>query len=85
MEDRQIYVSEWPPQSPDLNIIENVWRVMEVKLSEDAGSITTRAELIQRSQLLFWDITTDKIQELYSSLPRRMAAVIESKGTMSKY
>ena len=58
---------------------------MKVKLSEDAGSITTRAELIERLQLLWRDITTDIIQELYSSLPRRMAAVIESKGTISKY
>ena len=53
MEDRQISASEWPPQSPDLIInnihiilIENEWRMMKVKLYEDAGSITTRAEQI---------------------------------------
>ena len=34
---------------------------MKVKLSEYAGSITTRAELVQRLQLLWRDITTDKI------------------------
>ena len=52
MEDRQINVYEWPPQSPDLNIIENEWRIMKVKLSQDVGLITTRAELVQRLQLL---------------------------------
>ena len=48
VEDRHINESEWPPQSPDLNIIENKWHIMQVKLSEDAGSIRTRAELVQR-------------------------------------
>ena len=43
VEDRQINVSEWPPQSLNLNIIENVSQMMKVKLYEDASSITTRA------------------------------------------
>ena len=85
MEEWQISASEWPPQSPDLNIIENVWRMMKVKLYEDAGSITTRAELVQRLQLLWRDITTERNQELYSSLSRRMAAVIKCKSTITTY
>ena len=81
----KISASEWPPQSPDLCIIENVWWMMKVKLYEDAGSITTRAELVQRLQLLWRDITTDKHQELYSSLPSRMAPAIKCKSTITKY
>ena len=42
----------------------NKWQIMQVKLSEDAGSIRTRAELVQRLQLLWHDITVDKLQEL---------------------
>ena len=53
-----------PPQSPDLNIIGNKWYIMQVKLSEDDGSIRTRAELVQRLHLLWRDITVDKLQEL---------------------
>ena len=34
---------------------------MKVKLSEYAGSIKRRAELVQRLQLLWRDITTEKI------------------------
>ena len=42
VEDRHINVSEWHPQSPHLNIIGNKWQIMQVKLSEDAGSIRAR-------------------------------------------
>ena len=59
--------------------------MMKVKLYEDAGSITTRAELVQRLQLLWRDITTKRNQELYSSLPRRMSAVIKCKSTNTTY
>ena len=34
------------------------------KISEDAGSIRTRAELVQRLLLLWRDITVDKLQKL---------------------
>ena len=59
--------------------------MIKVKLYEDAGSITTRAELVQRLQLLWRDITIEKNQELYSSLPSRMAAVAKCKSTITKY
>ena len=71
--------------SPDLNIIENVWQMMKVKLYEDAGSITANAELVHKLQLLWRDTMTEKVHPLYSSLPRRIAAVvIKCKGTMTK-
>ena len=36
-------------------------------------------------QLLWRDITIEKNQELYSSLPSRMAAIIKCKSTIIKY
>ena len=33
---------EWPAQSPDLNIIENIWLYMKRELQKSAVDITTR-------------------------------------------
>ena len=42
---------------------------MKVKLYEDAGSITTRAELVQRLQLLWRDITIEKMKNCIPRYP----------------
>lgn len=36
---------DWPPSSPDLNLIERVWRYMKEKLKQLPYVVTTKAEL----------------------------------------
>jgi transposase len=59
----------WPPQSPDLNIIENVWRILKIRLQTRVTRIHNRQELIDAVQEIWQSLTPMYIKSLYNSLP----------------
>lgn len=75
----------WPSQSPDLNIIENIWRVIKTKLQQRLGDIKTQTDLVRIVKEIWSDIEQNKIKALYTSIPRRLRAVIKAKGSITKY
>ena len=85
LNDRQIRVSQWPPQSPDMNIIENLWRLMKIELGKVTDTINSRQDLIHALLQICREIPDEKYFSLYQSLPARMRAAVKSKGTMTQY
>ena len=74
----------WPGQSPDLNIIENLWSRVDALVQEKKP--TTRCELINAIiQVWHREITPELIQNLIKSMPNRIRSVINSKGFPTKY
>lgn len=81
--DKRIPMLKWPPQSPDLNIIEHLWDHLDRSVPTDQ-----RKSMSQFRNALFecWrTITPQVIDNLVKSMPRRLEAVIKSKGGNTDY
>lgn len=75
---------EFPPSSPDLNVIENVWSMMGEDVAKTAS---TNLKSLKRSVKRAWDnlITQQYIDSLIASMPKRLKAIIKNKGDPLKY
>ena len=57
----------WSAQSPDINVIENVWMVIKVHVQKDLSHIKSRQDLIE-SVLKAWSkLHRNYIRQLYES------------------
>lgn len=83
--DNSIEVLDWPAQSPDLNPIEHLWFYLKNKLSDYEESPASmhglRSRLIQEWQ----EIPKEVCVNLIKSMPKRISAVLKSRGGYTKY
>lgn len=78
-------VLEWPPQSPDLNPIENLWSQLKKDMA-DFQETNSNLSLLWENVLNKWNqITSEQCKNLVESMPRRIQAVIDAKGGYTKY
>jgi DDE superfamily endonuclease len=74
---------DWPPQSPDLNPIENLWHIVKQQVFQ--AKPTSLSDLDQIVQKYWNDISPLMCQRLIASMPRRIAACIAAEGGSTKY
>ena len=83
MQRNKYNVLEWPSQSPDLNIIENVWGDLKQAVHARKPSNLTELEMFSKEE---WSkIPSTRIQTLIGSYRKRLEAVISAKGGSTKY
>lgn len=83
--DEEVQHLVWPPQSPDLNIIEPLWGILEDKLRRRFPPPRTLPELATFLQEEWVRIPVTVVHDLYLSIPRRIQAVIHAKGGPTAY
>ncbi|GFW05344.1 transposable element Tcb2 transposase [Trichonephila clavipes] len=66
-----------PPQSPDLNVIENLWSHLERAVQKH--QITSKEQLKSVLQEEWLNIAPETTRHLVESMPRRLEAVISAK------
>lgn len=85
LNDNNINVLEWPALSPDLNIIENLWGWLTKQVYAEGRQFNTREELMVAIRTSWEAIPMNLLDSLFNSLPHRMLAVIEKRGSHTRY
>jgi transposase len=75
----------YPPQSPDLNPIEHVWKRLKVLVNKRPTRPRNPEELWIALQEEWLNIDIDFINSLIDSMPRHVHAVYDAKGKSTKY
>lgn len=82
-----VTILDWPPYSPDLNPIENIWKILkeniykaDPELATLGSNIASKQRLIQVAISCWEDIKEKVLRDLVSSMRRRLSAVIKTKG-----
>ena len=84
-EDNLISSLPWPAQNPDLNPIEHVWDYLEKAVHNRKPHPKNIEELSIYLNEEWEKLDRNFLQNLVNSIPRRIAAVINSKGNPTKY
>lgn len=74
----KIRLLDWPPYSPDLNPIENIWRLLKQRVA--ARKCKTIVELRHVIREEWKSIPTETVKNVIASIPRRLKEVIANDG-----
>lgn len=85
LKNQNIYLLDWPAQSPDLNQIEHLWSLVKRQLSSYESIPVGVNELFDRFDEIWSKIEPSYCQDLIKSMPERIKVIIKAKGGYTRY
>ena len=89
LRDMNVTIFNIPPRSPDLNPIENVFKLLTDTLRRDALENNIKVETFRafRRRVIstLMAIPREIIDKIIVSMPKRIGSIIQSKGGRLKY
>lgn len=73
-------VMAWPPNSPDLNPIENLWAIIKRRVYCNGRQFTNLKDLWTAIQEVSVSITPSEISNLTSSVDQRLVKILKNNG-----
>jgi transposase len=90
--ERDINVLDWPPYSPDMNPIENLWKLLKAKIIELYPELeymkdndTTQAHLIAAAKEAWLFLEVELLNKLALGMQKRIDALKAAQGWYTKY
>ena len=88
-----IVMDDWPPYSPDMNLIENLWAHLKLELHRRYSDTATlfgspeyiRQRISERVHEVWWTIGEEVLDLLIDSMPHCVEALIKARGWYTKY
>ncbi len=73
LDENEVNRLEWPPQSPDLNPIENLWAIMKAMRQKYFGVPVNKEDLIIQVELVWDELEPELAYTLAESAKTRLA------------
>jgi len=81
----RVGVLQWPPQSPDLNPIENLWNRLKHRRVRKFGISGSKADLIRQVFEIWNSFELELVHTLYDSIKSRLEQCVERNGKWVDY
>ncbi len=81
----RIQTLPWPANSPDMNIIENVWHILKGCMKDRTPQPATKDQMWQILEEEWAKLGVDYCESLYRSCARRVNALWHARGGYTKY